>query len=176
MLQTHRSLEDLLCNPVMKMISFFCFCIIMEHRWNEIDRGKPKYSERNLSQCHFVHHKSYMDWPGSNPGLRGEKPVTNRLRHGTASVSYITPSSCLSLLNDELTSGVKKQSSMTWRRVGAYLPSYTSSHAKVRLYHINVRITRLAEHWAKSACFSSAAYNKSFRFPRIPNEFSSRSS
>jgi hypothetical protein len=53
----------------------------MEHQWNENDRGKPKYSGRNLSQCHFVHHKSY---PGSNPGLRGERPATNRLSHGTA--------------------------------------------------------------------------------------------
>jgi hypothetical protein len=38
----------------------------MEHRWNEIDRRKPdrrkpKYSEKKLSQCHFVHHKSHMD-------------------------------------------------------------------------------------------------------------------
>jgi hypothetical protein len=30
----------------MKMIvsSFF---VVMEHRWNEIDRGKPKYSGKN---------------------------------------------------------------------------------------------------------------------------------
>jgi hypothetical protein len=39
----------------------------MEHRWNEIDRGKPKYSGKNLSQCHFVHHKYHMDWPGIEP-------------------------------------------------------------------------------------------------------------
>jgi hypothetical protein len=39
----------------------------MEHRWNEIDRGKPRYSGENLSQCHFVHHKSNTDRPGIEP-------------------------------------------------------------------------------------------------------------
>jgi hypothetical protein len=34
-----------------------------EPRWNGIDRWNPKYSERNLSQCHFVQHKSHKDWP-----------------------------------------------------------------------------------------------------------------
>jgi hypothetical protein len=24
-----------------------------ERRWNDIDRGKPKNSEKNLPQCHF---------------------------------------------------------------------------------------------------------------------------
>jgi hypothetical protein len=32
--------------------------------WNDIDRGKPNNSEKNLSQRHFVHQKSLMDWPG----------------------------------------------------------------------------------------------------------------
>jgi hypothetical protein len=40
----------------------------MERRWNETDREKPKCSEKNLSQCHFVYHKSLMDWPGIEPG------------------------------------------------------------------------------------------------------------
>jgi hypothetical protein len=33
----------------------------MEHWWNDTDRGKPKYLEKNLSQCQFVYHKYDMD-------------------------------------------------------------------------------------------------------------------
>jgi hypothetical protein len=28
-------------------------------------KGKPKYSEENLLQCDFVHHKYHMDCPGT---------------------------------------------------------------------------------------------------------------
>jgi hypothetical protein len=56
----------------------------MEHRWNETDRGKPKYPGKNLSQCHFVHQKSHTDCPGIEPDFRGERSATNRLSHGKA--------------------------------------------------------------------------------------------
>jgi hypothetical protein len=46
----------------MKMtMMMIIFCPFPEHRWNEIDGGKPKYLEKNLSQCHFVNHKSHME-------------------------------------------------------------------------------------------------------------------
>jgi hypothetical protein len=48
---------------------YFTFFHVMERRWNEIDRWKPKYSGQNQAQCHFVHHKSYMDRPGVEPRL-----------------------------------------------------------------------------------------------------------
>jgi hypothetical protein len=38
----------------------------------------------NLSQCHFVYHKSHKDYLGANPDFRREMPATNRLSHGTA--------------------------------------------------------------------------------------------
>jgi hypothetical protein len=40
---------------------FFVLSQVVEHRWSETDRGKPKYSGKNLSQCHFVQQKSHMD-------------------------------------------------------------------------------------------------------------------
>jgi hypothetical protein len=41
---------------------------------------KPKYWEKNLSQFHFVHHKSRMDGLGSNPGLRGCRPTIGAIK------------------------------------------------------------------------------------------------
>jgi hypothetical protein len=52
--------------------------------WNEDWQGKLKYSEKNLSQRYFVHHKSHLTDPGSNPGRRVGKPATNRLSYSAA--------------------------------------------------------------------------------------------
>ena len=80
--------EGLLCNPVMKMwgkiIVFSLIFQLMEHRWNEIDRGKPKYSGKTCPSATFSTTNLTWTGPGSNLGLRGGRPATNRLSHGTA--------------------------------------------------------------------------------------------
>jgi hypothetical protein len=35
-----------------------------ENGLNSIDKGKPKYSEKNTHMCHFLEHKLYKDKPG----------------------------------------------------------------------------------------------------------------
>jgi hypothetical protein len=52
----------------------------MKQRWNDIGRGKPNDSEKNLSQSHFVTAYPTKTDLGANTDLHGEKPVTNRLR------------------------------------------------------------------------------------------------
>ena len=66
--RTRRSLEAYCATLWWRWLVLFSFFRVMEHRWNEIDRAKPKYSGKNLSQCHFVHHKSHMDWTRVSAG------------------------------------------------------------------------------------------------------------
>jgi hypothetical protein len=63
-----------LCNPLMKMtmmMIIIIFCPFPSNgapvEWNW-QGEKPKNSGKNLSQCHFVHQKSHVDWPGIEPG------------------------------------------------------------------------------------------------------------
>jgi hypothetical protein len=56
-----------------------------EQWWNYTDRGKPKTSEKNLSQCHLSTTNPTWSDLGANPSLHNEKPATNHLSHGPSS-------------------------------------------------------------------------------------------
>jgi len=49
------------------------------HWWNDADKGKRNYSQRNLFQ--WLLSTIYLTWTDlwSKPGLRGERPATNCL-------------------------------------------------------------------------------------------------
>jgi len=40
----------------------------MEHWLNNTDPANAESLEKNLYQRPFVHHKSYISWPGTEPG------------------------------------------------------------------------------------------------------------
>lgn len=42
-------------------------CMRVQRWYNDAGRGGLKYWETGLSQCHFVHQKSHMDWLGIEP-------------------------------------------------------------------------------------------------------------
>jgi hypothetical protein len=62
-------------------VVMFCPFQVMEPWSNETDRGKPNYAGKTLSQCHFVHHNSHMDWLESKPARRCGRPTANHLSH-----------------------------------------------------------------------------------------------
>jgi hypothetical protein len=54
------------------------------NRWNANWQGKPKYSEKTSPSATLSTTNPTWPDPGSNPGRRGGKQVTNRLGYGTA--------------------------------------------------------------------------------------------
>jgi hypothetical protein len=74
----------LLCNPVMKVISFFLFSV----QWNTVGiklTGENR-STRGKTCPSATSSTTTFTWTdtGSKPGLRDERTATNRLCHGTA--------------------------------------------------------------------------------------------
>jgi hypothetical protein len=58
-----------------------------ERRWNDIDRGQTKNSEKACPSATLsTTNPAWID-PGANPGLRGERLATNDLSHGTAKLT-----------------------------------------------------------------------------------------
>jgi hypothetical protein len=66
----------------------------MEYAYGDLGElkmtGKTKEFHSELSQCHFVHNKSYVDCSGSNLAFRGDRPKINRLSHGPTYVISMT--------------------------------------------------------------------------------------
>jgi hypothetical protein len=46
--------------------------------------GETEVLGENMSQSHFIHHRSHMTLPRIDPGCYGEKPATNRPSYGMA--------------------------------------------------------------------------------------------
>jgi len=70
----------------------------MEPSLSNARRGKPKYAgekKKNLSQGHFVYHKSHMPRLGANPGPQGEWGATESQCHITALKNFVSVIFCI---------------------------------------------------------------------------------
>jgi hypothetical protein len=83
MLRTHRNLEAYWATLSWKL--FFLFFRVMEHRWNETDRENRSTRGETCPSATFSTTNPKLTDPGSNPGLRGVRPATSSLSHGTNS-------------------------------------------------------------------------------------------
>jgi hypothetical protein len=61
----------------------------MEYRWDETDRENQSIRGRTCPSATLSTTNPTLTDPGSNPGLRGERPATNRLSHDTAIFIFI---------------------------------------------------------------------------------------
>jgi hypothetical protein len=68
--------------------------------WNEDWQDKLKYSEKTRPSATLSTTNPTWPDPGSNPGCRGEKPVTNRLSYGAAYLSHLSQNSFWRILID----------------------------------------------------------------------------
>jgi hypothetical protein len=63
---------------------FYQVLQVMEHQWNEIDRGKPTTERKTCPSAALSTTNPTWTYPGLNLGLRSERPANNHLSHGTA--------------------------------------------------------------------------------------------
>jgi len=114
-----------------------------EHWCTDTKSSTQMYSEGNLSQYHFPHHKFHMDLPGIDPGPRRWKAATKR----TINPHYIayTDSVCTvprtehSLLPLEKSIGeccINKQSLFMWQPY-VRINTRTSCGKKCRVFSLN---------------------------------------
>jgi hypothetical protein len=76
--------RGLLCSPVMKTISFFRFSLSWSTDGMKLTGKTKVVGEKSVLVPLCPPQIPHGQTRGSSPGLRGERPATNHLSHGTA--------------------------------------------------------------------------------------------
>jgi len=62
----------------------------LAHRSKGTDEIKLEQQQKNLSQCHIMHHKSHTEWPGIDIGLVVERLAIRRRSNAISLTDTIT--------------------------------------------------------------------------------------
>jgi len=68
----------------------------MGHWWKDIDRVKPKNSERNFHKYHLIHRKYHMGWPGFESRPLQREPCKLSPLYGSVVEASCLGKSCIS--------------------------------------------------------------------------------
>jgi hypothetical protein len=117
-----------------------------------------------LTEFNFVHQKSHTDWPG----LRGERPATNRLNRGTACKKWTVP------LLSFATPALKMETACIYEKLASTYETTQRQSPKRRQHHTNL-LERLKSHTligrVNTGCINCAKIRctcNSFMFYNLP--------
>ena len=92
----------------------------MEQWWNDNNRGKPRYSEQNLSRCATVHHKLH-----EGPGLKTRSPGRKAARVPALAMVMQCHDKCVLAFRNLLACIIRADGGNVFsRNVGTQLPDY----------------------------------------------------
>ena len=141
----------------------------MEHWWIDTDRRENAVRENSPSQCHFIHHKSYVEW--WEPWLHVEYPATNRLTIVRPRRKWYTPEVLVGKLLERIWA-IDQLNAQILVLLVYYIPLHVSSTVVFIIRRSNCIIQHLVSshcRWPSGAQVERSAHRTATNSVTIPD-------